>query len=94
MQRTVTFGDTEVTTPRIFAGGWRVETKYFGEVDREGMISAFAHSFELGLPHNTAIEYGNSSGEPGRAERWAGEAARRAGDRLAHGPGRPWRISK
>jgi len=81
MHRTVTFGETGVSAPRIFTGGWRVETRYFGEVDREGMIGAFAHSFELGLPHNTAIEYGNGSGEPGRAERWAGEAARRVRDR-------------
>lgn len=78
MEKMVEIGNTGVRIPRIFTGGWRVEEKYFGAVDREGLLSTFAYSFFKGLPHNTAIEYGNPSGEPGRAERWAGEAVRRA----------------
>ena len=79
MDRTVTFPGTDITTPRVFAGSWRVEEQYFGKVDKEEIVGAFARSFSQGLPLNTAIEYGNGSGEPGRAERWGAEAVRAAG---------------
>ncbi len=79
MDKTVTFPGTDVTTPRIFAGSWRVEESYFGKIDKEDIVGAFAHSFSKGLPFNTAIEYGNSSGDAGRSERWGAQGARAAG---------------